>query len=279
MTCLLGSAAYAHANYASSSPRPNERLDRAPDKVTVSFSEAADPKGSGLQVLASDGTVVATGGAPTAPDTFVLATSGLTTGPYTVLWHTVSAVDGDAAHGFFAFTVGADDAAAGALHFTGDQSAVRATLDITPARLGTNEYRVTVTDGSGNSVPTVTRVRLRIERAAPDLGVAFTDLAQAGSAYAASGMDLALRGAYQITVEVRRRDVLSDLMYVFTVSVPAPVAASPSATSSVGSTASAGASPTATSAPAPSNDVPVLAIAAIVVIALLAGAGLLVRRR
>ena len=234
-TNLLGSAAFAHANYASSSPAANARLAAPPDKIAVAFSEAADPKQSGLELIAADGRSVTSGGTPLGADQLVLPVPALSDGPYTVLWHTVSAVDGDAAHGFFVFQVGPDKPATTAIHRTGDASGVHVTFDITPGRLGANDYRATVTDGT-NPLSNVLRVRLRIERTDRDIGAAFADLAPAAGAYTGSTLDLAFAGGYKLTVEVRRRDILDDLKFAFDVVVPAAAVATPPA--SIGVTSS-----------------------------------------
>ena len=43
LTVAQGGAAAAHANYARSTPAPNARLDAAPARILIGFSEAPDP--------------------------------------------------------------------------------------------------------------------------------------------------------------------------------------------------------------------------------------------
>jgi methionine-rich copper-binding protein CopC len=249
LTLAQGGAAFAHANYFRSSPAPNERLDRAPDRVLIGFSEAPNPKQSGIDLLAKDGHTVASGGQSTSdPTELALPLPALDPSTYLVAWHTVSAVDGDPAHGYFAFAVGPDSPATGSVTQAADVSGTHATVTVSPARVGSNEYRVHVTDGSGNALANVTRVRLLITDLDRDLGTSVVVLPAAGADYVTTGMDLGLAGHFNVQLEVRRRDILDDLVYKMTFTVPHPVGtASP--------TASAPGTPVAapSEAPAPSG--------------------------
>ena len=275
LTIATGSAASAHANYSSSSPRPNERLARAPNRISVTFSEAPDPAKSGLDLISSDGRTIASGGSIAAdPTTIALPLSTIDAGTYVVAWHTVSAADGDPARGYFAFAVGADLPASGTLHTDGEQTGVKVSLDVTPGRAGANGYRAIVTDTSGASLANVVRVRLRIESRERDLGVTFIELPAAAGAYAATGMELALAGRFGVTVEVRRRDILSDLMFPFELSVPLRTTTPPSATT----VAPSAVLPSTTPAPrTPAVPLGYVVVAGLIV--LTAGAALVLRRR
>ncbi|HYK97158.1 MAG TPA: copper resistance protein CopC [Candidatus Acidoferrales bacterium] len=272
MTGLLGSAAVAHANYMDSSPKANERLSASPAKITVKFSEAYDPKQSGLELVASDGHSVVAGGTPQTVDELALSVPPLGDGPYTVLWHTVSAVDGDAAKGFFAFMIGADKPATTTVQRAGDQSGIHVALTIMPARVGANDYRATVSDANG-PVANVTRVRLRIERPDRDIGVAFTELAASSGGFGGTDMSLSFAGPYRVTVEVRRKDILQDLSFPFDVTVPAAVAATPSPVATTSATTAA------TSAPAAATDTSGLLAAAAVAIIIIGGIAAFAMRR
>jgi methionine-rich copper-binding protein CopC len=277
LTVAQGGAALAHANYFRSSPAPNARLGQAPDRVVIGFSEAPDPKQSGIDLLAQDGRTVASGAQVTAdPTELALPLPALDPSTYLVVWHTVSAVDGDAAHGYFAFAVGPDVPASGSVTRIADASSTRATLTVSPGRVGANEYRVHVADSSGGPLANVTRVRLLISDLDRDLGTSVVVLPAAGPDYVAMGMELGLAGRFAIQVEVRRRDILDDLVYKMTLTVPSAITPSPtaSATDTVVAAASPAAAPAGQTGWAP---VWALALAAAVIIAVVGG--LAIRRR
>jgi copper transport protein len=99
----------AHSLPQSSTPSPGATLQSPPTVVTITFGETPDPKLSSIRVLDTSGASVTAG--PTtavAGDALTLSVplSALGPGVYTVSWRTVSAVDGHAASGSFAFGVG-----------------------------------------------------------------------------------------------------------------------------------------------------------------------------
>jgi methionine-rich copper-binding protein CopC len=244
LTIAQGGAASAHANFFRSVPAPNERLAQAPRQVVIGFSEALDPKQSGIDVMSPDGRTVATGAEATAdPTELRLALPVLATSTYVAAWHTVSAVDGDAAHGYFGFAVGPDTPGTGVATLTADTSQTHATFEIAPGRVGTNAYRARVTDASGNALANVTRVRVLVMNLDRDIGTSVIVLPAAGGEYAAIGMDLGLEGRYALQLEVRRKDVLDDLIYRMSFTASRTVA-----------TATPGASSTPTAVTATSTD-------------------------
>jgi methionine-rich copper-binding protein CopC len=103
--------ASAHAQPARADPPINGRIATAPSKLDVWFTEEVDTKDVKLTVKAPDGSIVDRG--DTAVDLFdpdrvhvtVTLKTGLGPGTYVVSWHTLSALDGDAADGFFSFFV------------------------------------------------------------------------------------------------------------------------------------------------------------------------------
>ena len=105
-----GSAsAAAHAMLLSSSPAANAVLATAPSSVTITFTEPADPRLSSVRVLDVAGSGHSTGAAVTGsggPDMLTVPLGPLPAGVYTVVWRTVSAADGHATAGSFAFSVG-----------------------------------------------------------------------------------------------------------------------------------------------------------------------------
>lgn len=109
LLALAVSAASAHALLQSSDPAPNSALKAAPQIVTLTFTEAPDPKLSSIQVLDSKGASRATGPLSVVSgnaDELSIPVGTLAKGVYTVAWRTVSAVDGHIAAGSYAFSVG-----------------------------------------------------------------------------------------------------------------------------------------------------------------------------
>jgi methionine-rich copper-binding protein CopC len=108
---LPSGRALAHAQPVRADPPINGKIATAPSKLEVWFSEEVDTKDVRLSVKGPDGSVVDQG--DTAVDLFdpqrvhvtVSLKPGLGPGNYLVTWHTLSALDGDAADGFFSFFV------------------------------------------------------------------------------------------------------------------------------------------------------------------------------
>ncbi|WP_416237187.1 copper resistance CopC/CopD family protein [Streptomyces marinisediminis] len=101
--------AAAHATLTSTAPAEGAVVDRAPEEVTLTFSEEVGLSGAdAVRVLDPNGDRVDDGG-PTesAPRTFsVRLTPGIPDGTYTVAWQAVSA-DSHPIAGAFTFSVGA----------------------------------------------------------------------------------------------------------------------------------------------------------------------------
>ena len=108
---VASSAALAHAEPERANPPINGTVTEVPPQLEVWFTEEVEPETVQLTVRAPDGTVIDRGDA--AVDLFdperrrVTVSLGPGRGPgiYVVQWHTVSAEDGDAADGYFSFTV------------------------------------------------------------------------------------------------------------------------------------------------------------------------------
>jgi len=229
LTIGTSSAASAHANYMRSDPAPNAHLAASPARVVVGFSEPFVVSSSSLTLLDSRGQQVAADARTTGdPTELALPVPALADGVYTVAWQTVSAADGDAARGYFAFLVGATTSSTdpGATR-SASQSKIGVTLTISPLLAGENRYSVAV---SGTS--TVSRVRLRITPLERDLGQSEIVLPAAGDAFVGIGLELPIAGRYRVEVQVRRSDTLADLGYDFEFSVPRAVAPAPSVTPS-----------------------------------------------
>jgi copper transport protein len=103
------SAAQAHAVLRSSDPATGQVLDEAPPAIALSFTEPPELSLSSITVLEATGAEVDTG--PLSPRegdarTLELPLGDLAQGGYTVSWRVVSAIDGHATAGSFAFGVG-----------------------------------------------------------------------------------------------------------------------------------------------------------------------------
>lgn len=268
-------AAGAHANFMRSDPAPNAHLATPPTRVLVGFTETVQVASSGLALLDRDGRELATQAQPTSdPTELVLPLPAISVGVYAVAWHTVSAEDGDAAKGYFAFEVGTAAAAtAPPVTRTRTQADVTVSLAVSPGVAGQNEYSVTVRRG-GSPLPNVSRVRLRITPLDRDIGQSENVLSGSGSTFIGSGLELPFAGRYRIQVQVRRSDTVDDL--AFDLELPVSATASPSASSSPApSTAPSPAPPIAP----PGTSAPLLPLALVAAVALTVALGLLLTRR
>jgi copper transport protein len=102
-------AAHAHALVRRSNPADGAVLEKAPDSVLITFTEAPDPNLSIVHVLDSTGRAIEKGKAqavPGAPLELRIPLGPLGKGVYTVTWRTVSKVDGHVTGGSFSFGVG-----------------------------------------------------------------------------------------------------------------------------------------------------------------------------
>ncbi len=109
-----GPRADAHALLWRSVPDRGAMLQRAPDTVTLTFTEPPERTFSAIHVLDRTGRPVEPGAAlavPGQPLALRVPLNALPDGIYTVTWRTVSRVDGHVAGGTFEFGVGAVAAA------------------------------------------------------------------------------------------------------------------------------------------------------------------------
>lgn len=95
----------AHAALRSSDPGANAFLQRAPVRVTLTFTEPIDGRSSTIQVLDALGQVVEAGPALVSGVTMSVELPQVGPGIYNVLWGNVSRIDGHAIKGSFPFTV------------------------------------------------------------------------------------------------------------------------------------------------------------------------------
>jgi copper transport protein len=99
----------AHALLQRSLPDSGAVLQRAPEAVTMTFTEQPEPTLSVIHVLDSAGRQVDRNGAqvvPGHPEELTVPLGPLETGAYTVAWRTVSRVDGHVTGGAFGFGIG-----------------------------------------------------------------------------------------------------------------------------------------------------------------------------
>ncbi len=99
-------AAWAHAFLAHATPAAGSQTRTAPPAVTLTFSEAVEPRFSTIEVRDPAGTRVDSGAAH--PDgggkTLSIRLPPLAAGQYTVIWHATS-VDTHQTEGRYTFTV------------------------------------------------------------------------------------------------------------------------------------------------------------------------------
>jgi len=99
-------AAFAHAHPKTMTPAPDS-TGPAPNKISITFSEAIEPKFSSIKLTDVEGKSVdpeASVPAPGDPTTLTLAVRKLPAGTYVVRWSNVS-VDGHQLQGSYKFTV------------------------------------------------------------------------------------------------------------------------------------------------------------------------------
>src|SRR5919106_5067040 len=107
--------AFGHAAFVGSEPEPGVRLERAPQRVVLAFTEPLNRRLSRATVVGPDGGEVAVAAQAASDRRLVVRPARpLATGAYRVRWHTVSTEDGHALEGSFSFGVRA--AAAGGEH-------------------------------------------------------------------------------------------------------------------------------------------------------------------
>ncbi len=111
LALLVGAQpALAHANLVRSDPPANSAQKTAPTVVRLWYSEEVEPSFSQVRVLDSRGAQLDNGDSHRAPNDSkemdVSLPPDLPLGLYTVVWNALSAVDGHATTGSFAFTVG-----------------------------------------------------------------------------------------------------------------------------------------------------------------------------
>ena len=112
---LAAPAASAHAVLRGSDPASGASLPKAPEKVTLTFTEPPDLTLSSIHVLDSSGNSVERGKAAGVPGNrlaIAVPLGQLPNGAYTVSWRAVSSTDGHLTSGSFAFGVGVQAPAA-----------------------------------------------------------------------------------------------------------------------------------------------------------------------
>jgi copper transport protein len=106
-----GMPAGAHALLRESNPAAGSSVDRAPDRVVLTFTERPEPGLSSIRVLDSSGRQVERGQAALvrgSPLQLAVDLGDLGDGTYTVSWRVVSRDDGHVTDGAFAFGVGVE---------------------------------------------------------------------------------------------------------------------------------------------------------------------------
>jgi len=99
-------AAFAHAHPKAMTPAPDS-TGPAPSKISITFSEAVEPKFSSIKLTNVEGKSAdpeTSAPVPGDPTTITLAVPSLSAGTYVVHWVNVS-VDGHRLQGIYKFTV------------------------------------------------------------------------------------------------------------------------------------------------------------------------------
>jgi methionine-rich copper-binding protein CopC len=100
------STAFAHAHLVKAAPAVGGTIQASPTSIAITFSEAVEPRFSGIALAAADGKVVGTGPASVDPadhkKLIVEVAAPVQPGSYKVSWHVVS-VDTHATQGSFSF--------------------------------------------------------------------------------------------------------------------------------------------------------------------------------
>jgi methionine-rich copper-binding protein CopC/putative copper export protein len=110
----LPAGAHAHAAFVGSVPQAGARLEAAPERIILSFTEPLNTKLTRAEVTGPRGERVDVDVSTPVADRLIVRPRGeLTRGAYVVKWHTVSTEDGHALEGVFSFGVRAPAATTG----------------------------------------------------------------------------------------------------------------------------------------------------------------------
>ena len=104
---MTPTAALSHAFLNEAAPLVGGTVPASPKEIRLTFTEAIEPRFSGVDLLTGDGRTIATGPAvvdPANEKQLVLTLPPLAPGRYRVRWHVVS-VDTHRTEGEFSFTV------------------------------------------------------------------------------------------------------------------------------------------------------------------------------
>lgn len=107
VSLALPAGASGHAAFVGSVPAPGARVEVAPERIVVTFTEPLNRKLSraSLTEVTSGRSVAVDAGSPVRDRVVLRPRSRLARGAYRVRWHTVSTEDGHALEGSFSFGV------------------------------------------------------------------------------------------------------------------------------------------------------------------------------
>jgi copper transport protein len=105
LVLLVAAPAGAHAELVQSDPAPGAVLARAPERVTLTFTEDVDVASGAIRVFDADAERVDSGGVESTGRTVTLPLPNLDAGSYVVTWR-VTSTDAHPIHGAFTFQVG-----------------------------------------------------------------------------------------------------------------------------------------------------------------------------
>ena len=104
---MTPTAALSHAFLNEAAPLVGGTVPASPKEIRLTFTEAIEPRFSGIDLTTGDGRAIATGAAAVDPGNdkqLVLLVPPLTPGRYRVHWHVVS-VDTHRTEGEYSFVV------------------------------------------------------------------------------------------------------------------------------------------------------------------------------
>ena len=140
-------AAFAHDQLISSSPAPDERLDKSPASITLTFSSPLLALGHEVRVVDDNAKNWVSGAAVLNRESLVQALPELPDGGYQVSWRVVSA-DGHPISGSYGFRVGSPAAAPPAAS-AGPTASQAAGVETNPAEAPGNANGTGAADGEG----------------------------------------------------------------------------------------------------------------------------------
>jgi methionine-rich copper-binding protein CopC len=226
---------YGHASPVTYIPKPNEIIDLAkdslPEAVTITFTEAPEPRASGLKVINSNNERVDNDDLKVSESddsiSVSLNDSKIIPGVYTTDWLVLSKDDGHITKGTYVFSVKENiSSISGSLSneqnlTQGLQSYGDTTMgysknittkddvvlkfDIMPFKVGQNTFNLSAFYTNGSPVENIRNIYLQFDNTVKDLGPIFTIMERSSAGnYTSTGAFLSQPGTWEIKITVQR---------------------------------------------------------------------------